>query len=310
MPRRSHQGELEAIRTKLVDLLINFKKEIKSPNLRTTVQALIPAHHLLRDLGSSLIPYEKASAARQRILFYLKKYPKNVIKGDELMVVAGIGDWPRRVRELRVEFGWSIVNGITAKEMASEGEFPPDSINASNLSPDDYILLDANQDREAALRWHMANEIRRKRSSVKDKILEFLRRNVGRPVTGEELRYIANNRSEWARRVRELRTELGWPVVTKNTGRPDLTVGTYVLEQDRQSPAHDRKIPDPLRCQVLRRDRYCCQNCQWHHGLWNPSDPRFLELHHVKYHAKGGENVAENLKTLCTICHDDLHREK
>jgi hypothetical protein len=308
MPRRSRQGELEAIRTKLVDLLVNFKKELQSSNLRAKVQTLIPAYHLLRDLGSSLIPREQAASARNRILFYLRKYPRTIVKGDELMVVAGIGDWPRRVRELRVEFGWSIVNGVTAKEMHSEGEFPLESIDASTLGPDDYILLDSNEDREAAHRWNMANEIRRQKLNVRDKILAFLRRNVGRPVTGEELRYVASNRSEWARRVRELRTELGWPVVTKNTGRPDLSIGAYVLELDRQGPAHDRAIPDSVRREVLRRDNYRCGKCGWHHKLWNPSDPRHLELHHVTHHSKGGENVAENLKTLCNICHDEIHR--
>jgi hypothetical protein len=79
-----------------------------------------------------------------------------------------------------------------------------------------------------------------------------------RGKTGEN-GYVANEKTEWARRVRELRTELGWPVVTKVTGRPDLSVGVYVLEQDRQSPVHDRKIPDPVRAAVLTRDdhRWC-----------------------------------------------------
>lgn len=309
MPRRSSQGEIEAIRVKLVDLLINFKRELQSPSLRSKVQALIPAFHLLRDLGSSLIPREQAASAKNRILFYLMKYPRTIVSGDELMVVAGIGDWPRRVRELRVEFGWSIVNGVTAKEMYAEGEFPLKSVDASSLGPDHYILLDSNEDREAAYRWNMANEIRRQKLSVRDKILAFLRRNVARPVTGEELRYVANNKSEWARRVRELRTEQGWPVVTKNTGRPDLSIGAYVLELDRQSPAHDRAIPDSVRREVLRRDNYRCGKCAWHHKLWNASDPRHLELHHITHHAKGGESVGRNLKTLCNICHDEIHRQ-
>jgi 5-methylcytosine-specific restriction endonuclease McrA len=29
----------------------------------------------------------------------------------------------------------------------------------------------------------------------------------------------------------------------------------------------------------------------------------------VKPHAKGGENVNENLKTLCTVCHDKVHKK-
>jgi len=107
-----------------------------------------------------------------------------------------------------------------------------------------------------------------------------------------------------------LRTEHGWPIVTKNTGRPDLPIGTYLLEQDRQSPEHDRVIPDNVRREVLRRDEYQCQRCQWTHQLWNPSDPRHLELHHVIAHVEGGENTESNLVTLCTVCHDLWHAAK
>lgn len=309
MPRRSRQGELETLRKQLVDLLVNFKVELRSPNLRVKVLALIPAFHLLRDLGSSLVPREQAASARNRMLFYLRKYPKMVVRGDELMVIAGINDWPRRIRELRVERGWSIINGLTAKEMHEEEEFPLPSVDASQLGPDDYILLNQEQDREAAHRWNLANEIRRQRLGVRDKILAFLRANAGNPVTGEELRYVANDRTEWARRVRELRTEQGWPVVTQNTGRPDLPVGAYVLELDRQGPAHDRAIHDSVRREVLRRDDYQCTNCDWDHNLWNRSDPRHLELHHKTHHAKGGKNTADNLITLCSVCHDRIHKK-
>jgi hypothetical protein len=143
---------------------------------------------------------------------------------------------------------------------------------------------------------------------VRDKILKFLRANIGRGVTGEELRYVAGDKTEWARRVRELRTEFGWPVVTKSTGRPDLAIGVYILQADRQSPKHDRGIQDDVRREVLRRDGYKCQQCDWSHKEWNPSDPRHLELHHIKHHATGGQNVKENLKTLCTVCHDKVHK--
>ena len=308
MVRRSQQENPEVLRESLVALLVDFESELKRGDLREKVRALIPAFHSLRDLGSSLIPKQTAASGIDRILFYLRKYPLTVIHGDELMVVAGIGEWARRVRQLRVEFGWAIISGRTAKEMNNEGDFPIKNIDASKLGPDEYILIDRNADRDAAYRWRVANEIRKKKNGVRGKILEFMRRNVGKPVTGEELRYIANDRSEWARRIRELRTEFGWPITTKSTGRPDLGVGVYVLEQDRQSPPHDRTIPDPVRRTVLRRDKYTCLNCKWNHSLWNPSDPRHLELHHVEHHARGGKNDPSNLITLCTVCHDETHR--
>ena len=208
-----------------------------------------------------------------------------------------------------MQFGWLIVSGITAREMTQESEFPLESVDVSNMEPSDYIMLSVAQDRDAAHRWFLANEIRKEKLSVRDKILKYFRKNVGKQISGEELRYVAKEKSEWARRVRELRTEFGWPIVTKNTGRPDLNIGVYVLEADRQSPEHDRHISDPVKRSVLRRDSYSCRKCGWSHNEWNRSDPRHLELHHVKPHVEGGENTEENLITLCTVCHDEIHRD-
>ena len=300
----------EEIRKQLQELLNHFEKELKSDNLRSKVLSLVPCFQQLRDLGKSLIPNTIARSARDRILHYFKKYPAVIISGDELLVVSGIQEYARRVRELKVQFGWSIVSGLTAKQMAEENEFPIPNIDVTIMGTSDYILLSVVQDRDAAHRWNLANEIRRENISVRDKILKFLRKNVGQKVTGEELKYLAKDRSEWARRVRELRTEYGWPVVTQNTGRPDLEVGVYLLEADRQSPEHDRHIPDQVKREVLRRDGYKCTVCIWSHSEWNRSDPRHLELHHKKHHAKGGDNTEGNLITVCTVCHDEIHRKK
>jgi hypothetical protein len=302
--------EPEEIRQQLQQLIVDFEAELQAEDLREKVLALIPCFHHLRDLGKSLIPAAVARSARDRILHYFLKYPLVIIGGDELLVVSGIQEYARRVRELKVQFGWSIVSGVTARQMAEEHEFPLSEIDVTSMGPSDYILLSKHQDRDAAHRWHLANEIRRENISVRDKILKYLRHNVGQKVTGEELKYLAGDRSEWARRVRELRTEYGWPVVTQNTGRPDLEVGVYLLEADRQSPEHDRHIPDPVKSKVLRRDEYHCTVCRWSHDEWNRSDPRHLELHHQQAHVKGGENTESNLVTVCTVCHDDIHRKK
>lgn len=50
---------------------------------------------------------------------------------------------------------------------------------------------------------------------------------------------------------------------------------------------------------VLARDKYTCQNCK-------KKDKR-LEVHHIVYRSKGGSNKADNLITLCKICHDKIH---
>jgi len=273
----------------------------------------VPAVHFLRDLGVS-VATELGTSASGRILGYFRKYPATVLAGDELGVVSGISEYARRIRELRVQSGWPIYSGTTAKEiLAAE----PDEagfgesltrVAIEAMGPDAYVLV-GEQDRDAAHRWRIANRIRKQSGSMRDKMLVYLRENVGHPVTGEELRYVAGNGREWARRVRELRTEFGWPVATRLSGRADLPVGVYVLEADRQSPEHDRNIPDPVRVEVLERDGFSCRYCNWSSSQRVPGDPRtFLELHHIEHHVAGGTNEAENLVTLCNVHHDDAHR--
>lgn len=314
MARRSQPNNApEELRQSLVELLTNFADELQKEDLREKVVALVPAFHKLRDLGSSLIPKSEAASARDRIISYLLQYPAVVIDGDELMVVSGISEWARRVRELRVQFGWWIYSGVTFNQMAlnpdDEATFRAMGIDPQEISPDQYVLMRTEQDRDAALRWNILNEIRKKKISVKDKIIEYLRKNVGTPVTGEELSYLAGDTKEWARRVRELRTEDGWPIATKNTGRIDLPVGAYVLEEDRQAYEHDRTIPDPVRVAVLKRDDFRCAYCGWSRDMLSKDDPRkMLELHHKQQHKDGGENTVENLITLCNVCHDEEHR--
>lgn len=302
----SADADPEDVRRRVATLIENYESELRSGELRTKVLALVPVLGGVRELGKALIPTSYASSARDRILFYLRRYPQTVVSGDELLIVSGIQEYARRVRELRVQFGWAIASGVTISEMEKTGdEAVPELFGGMKSS--DYVLLRTEQDRDAAYRWNTANAIRRERASIRDRILRYLRANAGQPVTGEELRYVGGDKTEWARRVRELRTELGWPIMTKSTGRPDLPVGMYVLEADRQSPEHDRRIPDEVRRDVLRRDNYRCSECGWSYEEWSPADPRHLELHHRVAHVRGGGNTEDNLTTLCVPCHDREH---
>jgi HNH endonuclease len=186
-------------------------------------------------------------------------------------------------------------------------------VEAAKVKPDQYVLMRTKQDRQAAHRWHMLNEVRKKRLSVKEKIIDYFRKNVGEEITGEELKYLAKDAKEWARRVRELRTEDGWPIVTKNSGRDDLAVGVYVLEEDRQTFPHDRKIPDSVRVAVLQRDGFKCtaRGCGWNRAKATRDDPRkMLELHHIRQQKDKGDNTVENLITLCNVHHDEIHSKK
>jgi len=296
------------------ELLDSFLERLDHSDLRQQVISLVPAVHSLRDLGSGLLVGTHITSGKDRILAYLRKYPGTLIDGDELMVVAGIGEWARRVRELRVEAGWRIYTGATLNDMLEDAPEFEDELKTLlgsdeiRIRPDQYVLISEEQDREAAHRWKLLNSIRKKPGGVKTKILEYLRENVGHVVTGEELRYLARDKKEWARRIRELRTEDGWPVITRMHGRPDLAVGEYLLEEDRQAEPHDRKIDDATRVEVLTRDAFQCTFCGWSRDDLNPADPRkFLELHHLEHHADGGSNTSENLRTLCNVHHDEVH---
>lgn len=309
--RRSKIADVSALAADLQQRITSFHGVLKADDtLRGRTKALVPIHHLIRDLGSSLVPDKSAKSGRARILYYLKAHIGQVIHGDELMVVSGISEYGRRARELRVEYGWQVMTGNTINDIREDDESAADLKELPSLKPDEYILLSDQQDTDAARRWKIAKEIRNEKISVLKKILKYLQLNVGKPISGEELRYIAKDTSEWARRVRELRTQYGWSVVTKATGRPDLPVGVYLLEDLRQAPEHDRNIKDEVRGIVLRRDKYKCQDCDWSRDIWNPDDPRHLEVHHVIMHVEGGANTAENLITLCNICHDVRHRKE
>ncbi len=291
--------------------------ELPKSELRSKVIALVPAFHKLRDLGSSLMPVDDGRAAMDRVIAYFKRHPKMILDGDELMVVSGIGEWARRLRQLRKESGWWIYSGVTFKDMSEDEDAKADAddvkkllgVDPASIRPDQYVLMREDPDRDAAHRWHELNRIRKSNASVTDKIINYFRLNVGQQITGEELRYLAKDRNEWARRSRELRTEAGWPISTKSSGRPELPVGVYVLEEDRQSEPHDRGIKDPVRVEVLERDGFKCVECGWSRDMLSRDDPRkMLELHHIQHHKDKGLNTAENLTTLCNVHHDEVHR--
>lgn len=58
------------------------------------------------------------------------------------------------------------------------------------------------------------------------------------------------------------------------------------------------------KAKVLNRDNYICQYCK---GKKKDSK---LEVHHIIYRCNGGSDEAENLITLCSSCHFDLHHDK
>jgi len=130
--------------------------------------------------------------------------------------------------------------------------------------------------------------------------------NLGRVIEAEELRLVAGNISEWARRIRELRTEEGYLILTNND-RADLKPGEYVLETAKPQPAFARGISKETRAFVLDRNGFTCQMCGAVAGEPHPFDAtRKTRLHigHVIDKSLGGSDDANNLKAICSVCNE------
>lgn len=296
----------------LIALIEDARSRGSAGDLRERVRAFVPVAKAVRCIGTDFMPGHPSGKAR--MLTYLRIHAGAVIDGDELMVVAGIGEWARRVRELRVQEGWPIVTGVTVSQLreAQIEEGATEDTLPAQIRPDQYVLERDEQDLAAKEHWQTINKIRRSGGAVEDRILKLLRTYVSQPVHSEVLRYVAgSDKSEWARRTRELRTQEGWPILTKSTGDPSLPIGVYMLVRDQQAPPHDRRIPPETRGAVMKRDSYSCQwrNCGWPAGFDVRHDHRFLEIHHIHQHVDGGSNTdPDNLVTLCNHHHDEAHR--
>lgn len=295
-PKASSPGPLLAY---INTLLGRFVGETSDLSLRGKVLRLVELRDKFNDLGVAVVTehYPDAESARDRIRLYLIENVGVVIAGRELAVVSGISEYARRIRELRVEKGYRILTGASNDENSGV-----------SLRPDEYLLITAETDSDAARRWHVINRIRGTKLSGKARLLRYFQEMVGQVVTTEELAYVAGNAKEFARRARELRTEDGFLIATRFTGRPDLRMGEYMLlSLERRTEPHDRHIPAEVAREVYERDHNSCRICGWSIERWSQDDPRILELHHFEHHAEGGANTVENLLVLCGKCHDEVH---
>jgi hypothetical protein len=143
---------------------------------------------------------------------------------------------------------------------------------------------------------------------AKQLILEFLLANIGRIVESNELQEASGWRAEWARRVRELRDEEGYQILS-NKDLASLKPGQYLLETDKRRPAFHRGISKETRAFVLERNGYTCQMCGLAAGDKDPFHPNRtirLTMGHIKDKSKGGNDESNNLRAVCTNCNEGL----
>jgi len=130
--------------------------------------------------------------------------------------------------------------------------------------------------------------------------------NIGKVMDSNELSKVAGGISEWARRIRELRTEEGFQILTHND-RDELKPGQYLLLNPKQEPAFERAISKETRAFVLDRNGFTCQMCGAAAGEPHPFDPnRKTRLHigHTIDKSMGGSDEPSNLRAICSVCNE------
>lgn len=144
-----------------------------------------------------------------------------------------------------------------------------------------------------------------KKQSARDKLRHYFLEHVGEVLHSDELREIAGI-SEWARRVRELRTQEGYKTLTHND-LSRLKPGQYLLDDPVPGPAFERTISKEIRAYVLDRNGFTCQMCGAVAGEPHPyykNRETRLHIGHIIDKSKGGTDDPQNLRALCSVCNE------
>lgn len=147
-----------------------------------------------------------------------------------------------------------------------------------------------------------------KKKGSKQKILDFLLENIGRVINSKEIQEASGWAAEWARRVRELRDEQGYQILS-HKDRADLKPGQYILVSAKRKPAFVRDISKETRAIVLERNGFTCQSCGLAAGDPDPLHKGRtirLTMGHIIDKSKGGSDSPSNLKAICTNCNEGL----
>lgn len=142
----------------------------------------------------------------------------------------------------------------------------------------------------------------------KQLILEYFLNNIGKILESKDIQKASGGAVEWARRVRELRNEEGYQILS-HKDRANLKPNQYLMETDKRVPAFARGISKETRAWVLERNGYTCQMCGVAAGDPDPFGSNRtvrLTMGHILDKSKGGDDSAQNLRAVCTNCNEGL----
>ncbi len=149
---------------------------------------------------------------------------------------------------------------------------------------------------------------RSRKPGSKQLILEYFLANLGKVLKSRDIAKASGGATEWARRVRELRNEEGYQILT-HKDRLDLKPNQYLMETDKRLPAFKRDISKETRARVLERNGYTCQMCGLAAGDPDPFNSERtirLTMGHIIDKSKGGDDSYQNLRAVCTNCNEGL----
>lgn len=151
--------------------------------------------------------------------------------------------------------------------------------------------------------------------AARTRIRDYFLSHLGEVVTKEQLQDVVRI-SDWARRVRELRDEEGWPILSyKNLLTNEdmqrfginrqLKPGEYILTGLEKGDVTARQISKDVRQAVLQRYGATCQLCgrgPYDTDPYNPSRRIILHIDHILSLKDGGTNEIDNLWPVCSVC--------
>lgn len=241
---------------------------------------------VVRAYGGRRPRHPQGKGARYLILRYLEEHLDEWVYGDELAAVSGIGEWARRVRELRVQDGYEI------EELGGS-----------------YRLRAAEPDRIRRDRWRIVGEIQEMQGDPKSRVEELLQRLRTSIVNVDELDRVAGGPAG-ARLARELRDEEGLPI-ENDADAEDLGPGECRLASSREWARLDssqRLFSEVLRRQIFKRDRLRCWTCKQSRADVTASNdhPFYLVVRHLDASNDGlfglsAERI-NDLSRLATSC--------